>query len=153
MKKSQQITQHQHLLVAGGGSYDVEAVALEVQNTMLTHEKGWDTMDKDEKVSICQFVLDNIAAMPSGKNAAPLPEIADVVTAFEELCQKVLFLFAVFSLLYIQNIFAVYSVEFHCVNFIINLEYNAAGYGVDEPEECGAGVRCRGRAVIQKEKC
>jgi len=95
LKKSEQIANHQHFLVAGGGAYDLEAVGLEVKNTMLTHDKSWDTMDKDEKDSICQFVLDNIAAMPSSNHGASLPEIADVVTAVEELLQNVLFLFAV----------------------------------------------------------
>ena len=101
-KKSKQVTQHMHMLHSVY-SFDLESVALEVHNTIVSHAKSWDTMGKKKQRDVCKFVLDNIAALPAS-HAAPLPKLGEIVAAAEELWQNVVLLFTVWDALFQLNL-------------------------------------------------
>ena len=92
-KKSKQITKHMHMLDSVC-SFDLESLALEVHNTIISHAKTWDTMGKKKQRDVCKFVLDNIAVLPAS-HSAPLPKLGEIIAAAEELWQKVVLLFTV----------------------------------------------------------
>jgi len=92
-KKSKQITKHLHMLDSVC-SFDLESLALEVHNTIISHAKTWDTMGKKKQRDVCKFVLDNIAVLPAS-HSAPLPKLGEIIAAAEELWQKVVLLFTV----------------------------------------------------------